>query len=97
MSSSSYVEELRSKSIYPTFRSFVGILYWLGVAIALLVLIFGVATGLKTGASVVIGSVVSSILIFVLARVSKEMSHMLADLSDATVDMAVRQANNDGN
>ena len=92
-----YVEELRSNSIYPTFRSLVGILYWLGVAIALLVLVFGVAAGLKAGASVLIGSVVTSIFIFVMARVSKEMSHMLADLSDATVAMATRQANNDGN
>ncbi len=43
---------------------------------------------MRAGIAAAIGGVAGAVLVFVLARVGKEMSLMLADLSDATVRMA---------
>lgn len=95
----SFIERLRSQSNYPAFRSVVSVMFWLGQALAALVLIGGLisAFGLRAyGGSLgtFIGALVFAVLISVFAKVGKEASLMLADMSDATVRMAERQESN---
>lgn len=86
-----YAHQLRQESIYPTFRAVVGIAYWIGVVLAALILLGAIVAAFKVGPAPAIGGLVGSIFIFIVARVSKEMSLMLADMSDATIKMAARQ------
>ncbi|AOV01871.1 hypothetical protein BI380_11130 [Delftia tsuruhatensis] len=64
------------------------LLYWCGVVLAVLILLGGLSLAMRAGIAAAIGGVAGAVLVFVLARVGKEMSLMLADLSDATVRMA---------
>lgn len=82
--------QLRQESLYPAFRTVVKIAYWLGVLAAVLIAIGGIATSFSTGASALIGGIALGALIFVFAQVGKEMSLMLADLSDATIRSAAQ-------
>lgn len=83
-----FVSDMRSNSLYPTWRELVKWATWFGYAIAIIVLI-GAAVGFKNGqigaAAVGVGV---ALLIAVVARVWRELSLMMADLADA----AVRQA-----
>lgn len=87
-----FVSEMRSNSLYPTWRELVKWATWFGYAMAIIVLI-GAAIGFKNGqigaAAVGVGV---ALLIAVVARVSRELSLMMADLADA----AVRQAASSG-
>lgn len=83
-----FASQLREESIYPTFRAVANLLYWCGVVLAVLILLGGLSLAMRAGIAAAIGGVAGAVLVFVLARVGKEMSLMLADLSDATVRMA---------
>lgn len=85
-----FAAQLREESIYPTFRAVANLLYWCGIVVAVLMLVGGLALAMRAGAAAAIGGVAGAVLVFVFARVGKEMSLMLADLSDATVRMAAR-------
>lgn len=85
-----FAAQLRQESLYPTFRTVVKIAYWLGVLAAVLVAIGGIVTSFSAGASALIGGIAIGALIFVFAKVGKEMSLMLADLSDATIRSAAK-------
>ena len=50
----------------------------------------GIVTSFTAGASALIGGIAIGALIFVFAQVGKEMSLMLADLSDATIRSAAQ-------
>lgn len=82
---------MRATSLYPTFRALTNAAYFFMLVIAVLILIGGIFTFLSKGIGYLIGSVVAALFIYLLARVSRELSLMLADLSDATVRMAARQ------
>lgn len=85
-----FADLLREESIYPTFRTVVKIAYWLGVLAALLIAAGGVMASFSAGAAALLGGFAVGALVFVFAKVAKEMSLMLADLSDATVRSAAR-------
>lgn len=85
-----FVETLRGESIYPTFRAVANLLYWCGIALAVIILLGGLSLSMRAGFPAALGGIAGSVLVFVFARVGKEMSLMLADLSDATVRMAAR-------
>lgn len=91
----SFAEAMRAESLYPTFRALTNAAYYFMLVIAALILVGGVFSFLKLGISYLIGSVVAAIFIYLLARVSRELSLMLADLSDATVRMAANQSSKD--
>lgn len=91
----SYAEAMREESLYPTFRALTKVAYFFMVVIAALVLVAGVFAFFKLGVGYLVGSTVGAIFIYILARVSRELSLMLADLSDATVRMAAHQAAQD--
>lgn len=83
---------LRVESLYPTFRSLVQVVYWVWVLLA--VVCFGVAlVGAWNGvgaarAGTFFGGVAMGLLILIIAKVTREMSLMLADLADAAVRIA---------
>lgn len=85
---------LRVESLYPTFRSLVQVVYWVWVVLA--VVCFGVAlVGAWNGvgaarAGTFFGGLVLGLLFLIVAKVSREMSLMLADLADAAVRIASR-------
>lgn len=86
----SFAMQLRQESIYPTFRTVVKIAYWLGVIAAALIAIGGITASFSAGVGALFGGIALAALTFVFAKVAKEMSLMLADLSDATLRTAAR-------
>lgn len=87
-----FIDQLRSESLYPSFRSVVSLLYWLGVVAAGCVLV-GSLYALIAQGNIVAGAMGTAfaIFIFVMSKAGKEASLMIADMSDATVRMAQRQ------
>lgn len=81
-------------SLYPTFRGLVELLYWVVVLLAVLMFVGGMfgawaMSGTGSFASFVSG-LVFGVFFLVVARVTREMSLMLADLADAAVRIASR-------
>ena len=88
----SFVDVLRSESVYPTFRSVVTIMSVLGyLAGALIIIAAVVAMTRDLSKGISGGVIVFGAIVIVATRVFKEMSLMLADMSDATIRMAERQ------
>lgn len=89
-----FAERLRLASLYPTFRGLVELLYWVVVLLAVLMFVGGMfgawaMSGTGSFASFVSG-LVFGVFFLVVARVTREMSLMLADLADAAVRIASR-------
>lgn len=85
---------LRLESLYPTFRSLVQLVYWLFVMLAV-VCFAGALVGAWNGvgaarAATFFGGIVMGLVFLIAARVTREMSLMLADLADAAVRIASR-------
>lgn len=87
-----FIETLRSEGNYPAFRNIVNIGFWLVQAMAAIALVGAVVALFKGSWAAFFGGLVSAIVLHILGRVAKEASHMMADLSDATVRMAERGA-----
>lgn len=87
----SYAEVMRAESLYPTFRALTNAAYFFMLVIAALALIGGIVAFFSLGIAYLIGSAIAAVFIYLLARVTRELSLMLADLSDATVRMAAEQ------
>lgn len=86
-----YVQDMRARSLYPTVRAFVNLGFYFGLAIAALVVIGGAFGAFSTGGVfklLVALGIAAVILFFTMAW--REISLMLADLSDAAVRMAAR-------
>ncbi len=92
-----FAEDMRSSSLYPAFRAVVGIIYWVGIVFAALCAVGGFVAASKTniGPGPIIAGVVLAIIIYIIFRVTKEASLMLADIADANVRMAARQEQTD--
>lgn len=91
---SAFARKLRAATLYPTFRQLVGVFYALGLVLAALCLL-GAFIALFTGSGAAkvggfLGGLFLALLSAVIAKASKEMSLMLADLSDAAVLIAAR-------
>ena len=85
---------MRLESLYPTFRSLVELVYWVWVVLAV-VCFAGALVGAWNGvgaarAGAFFGGVVLGLLFLIVAKVTREMSLMLADLADAAVRIASR-------
>lgn len=87
-----FVDKMRRESLYPTFRNLVQAIYWIWVVLAVIMLVGGVLSLLLgSGLGRVMGPITGiglSLFFFIIARTSKEVSLMLADLSDAAVRLA---------
>jgi hypothetical protein len=82
-----YLNEIRSTSCYPAFRKFTDIATVLLFILAALIAIAGFASG--QGIGILIGSVAAAIIVL-LAIVAKELSLMIVDIADATIEVAGR-------
>lgn len=90
---SAFLARLRADSNYPTFRSVVSVFAALGYVLAALVAIASLVALFKGGVFFIGGSLLGlafALFIVVMTRMSKEMSLMVADGSDALVRMAER-------
>ena len=88
-----FVGRLRVESIYPIFRGFVQLFYVIGLLLAAACAIGGVVALLRTGGGMVALAVGIglAVLLVLFARLFKETSLMLADMSDAMVRIARNQ------
>ena len=84
-----HLESIRNKTCYPTFRGFIQIFVLLGYLIAAAVAGVGIITGRPGTIAIAVGS---AIVIALLFRVAQEMSLMLADIADVTIDSSARSA-----
>ena len=90
---SAFVQRLRAQGHYPAFRSLVGVGALLGYVFAAVLAIGSVASGWKSGSwGLGLGGSAVALVVFVFIKAAKEASLMLADLSDAAVRLAQRQA-----
>lgn len=84
-----FIDTLRSESIYPTFRALVQLGYLVWVALAILTLLAGIfvflkGTGFLRFGGLLVGMGMAA-FIYIMGRLMRELSLMLADLSDASV------------
>lgn len=84
-----FVRHMRGESLYPTWRKIVGLVTIVWYIVAVVALITGVASTKGSFLGVLAG-IGAAAVIALLARVGKELSLMLADLSDAAVRLAAR-------
>lgn len=84
-----FVKAMRGDSLYPAWRKIVGFVTVVGYITAVVVLVAGFATSKGSIWPIVVGMGIAA-LIALAAKVGKELSLMLADLSDATVRLAAR-------
>lgn len=83
-----FLNHIRNNSFYPAFRGFIQFFTIVGYITAVLVAVFGFFTK-NIGAILLF--LLGAIVIAVLVRVSKEVSLMLADIADATINFAGSQ------
>jgi hypothetical protein len=89
-----FAERLRLASLYPTFRALEQLLYWVVLALAALCFtggLYGAMAGEGTAriGALLVGTFLA-VLFVVIAKVTRELSLMLADLADAAVRIASR-------
>ena len=84
-----FAQRMRDESLYPAWRKIVGLSTIACYAIAALILLGSVISTKGSLLGVLVGAG-SAALIVIIAKVGKELSLMLADLSDATVHLAAR-------
>lgn len=88
----SYVLRLRQDTLYPAFRRLTEVSYWLWCIVAGLALIAGLvgAVGGRGGIGALLLGALVAVVIYFLGKVAREMSLMLADMSDAAVRTAAQ-------
>lgn len=80
-----YLEALRSRTCYPTFRGFVHVFAWLGYLAAALLALVGIWSN-QIGPTLL--SIAGAVMFGLLVRAGTEMSLMVADIADVGVDQA---------
>ena len=85
-----FAQRMREESLYPVWRQLVGVVTLIGYAVAAIVALAAVVAMFKGAGFASVGGLCFALLIAVVARVGKEASLMLADLSDASVRLAAR-------
>ena len=87
MSAANHLQQIRSETQYPTYRGVIGVLTVLGYIGGA---IFGIGSAIQlvNGQTVVgiVGIIVSVIIIFVVIPFYKEVSLMLVDAVDSTLE-----------
>lgn len=86
-----FAERMRGESLYPAWRNIVGIFTMFGYGLAIIFLIGGLVAAFKGSVAAGVIGMCIALLMAVVAKVSKELSLMLADLSDASVRMAAQR------
>lgn len=86
-----FAARMRRESLYPAWRNIVGIFTLLGYGMAAIVLIGGVVAAFQGSVAAGVIGMSVSLFLAIAAKVSRELSLMLADLSDASVRMAAQR------
>lgn len=86
-----FAEQLRDESLYPAWRKIVGLVTIVWYLVAVVAFIIGILSTNGSFVGVLAGAGAAA-FIALFARVGKELSLMVADLSDAAVYMAARAA-----
>ena len=87
-----FAKDMRKKSLYPYFRTVIGMAYWLGMLLVLIAVVTGVryffsASGESLKSIISFGG---AAFLWLFVSALREASVMLADLSDATLRIAQR-------
>jgi hypothetical protein len=89
-----FAESMRKLSLYPTFRGLVRLIYLAWMLLAVLAALGGVTALFMGSGSTKLGGLVGGVFLTlffaVIAKATSEMALMLADLSDAAVQIAAR-------
>lgn len=83
-----FADQMRSESLYPAFRTVVKFIYVFGLVLAAVTLLASLFLAAQTGPSAAIGGLIGACVMCLFFKVSKEVSLMVADLSDASVRLA---------
>lgn len=83
-----FVIRMRAQSLYPTVRTLVKLGNWFAMALAAAVLLGGVLSSRSGGVFGILAAAGVAAVIVIVSFAVREMSLMLADLSDAAVRMA---------
>lgn len=92
----SYLVEIRSKSCYPAFRKFVDFATTIFYIFAALAAVGGIGVGINGQPIGFLLGPLGAALIYVVGRVAEEISLMIVDIADATIDTAGRGRNVQG-
>lgn len=84
-----FTEQMRAESLYPAWRKIVGLITIVWYIVAVVALIIGIVSTKGSFLGVLVGAGLAA-FIALFARIGKELSLMLADLSDAAVRLAAR-------
>ena len=91
MQETQHLAELRERSAYPMYRALVRLLASLGVLLALVVFVAGWWAASSLGYSgAFVGGAVAALLLVVATFVVREVLLMVADRTDATLQLAAR-------
>lgn len=82
-----FAQRMRDESLYPAWRKIVGVSTIFCYVIAALILLVAIISSKGSFLGVLVGAG-SAAVIVIIAKVGKELSLMVADLSDAAVRMA---------
>ena len=85
-----FAQHMRNDSLYPVWRKLVAIATVLVYAVAAVALLGAVIALFKGSITMGLSGMFGAIIVVVLARAGKEVSLMLADLSDASMRAAAR-------
>lgn len=87
-----FIDRLRAESNYPAFRKVVNMFNWFGMMLAGIIFLSGLFSSfyLHQGSGSILAGTGLAIFIYIVFRVGKEVSLMVADMSDATVRIARR-------
>lgn len=85
-----FARNMRNDSLYPAWRKIVGFFTILGYVFAVILLVAAFVVGRDSVWTLLVGFGCAA-MIALAAKVGKELSLMLADLSDASVRIAARQ------
>ncbi|OWQ93512.1 hypothetical protein CDN99_03325 [Roseateles aquatilis] len=79
-----YLASLRRNTAYPTFRGFIALVKWLTYILGGVC----VAVGIMAGPFGMVGGIVAGLVLLVMGRIGAEVSLMMADMADASIDTA---------
>lgn len=85
-----FVDDMRSNSLYPTWRELVKWATWFGYLIATLMLLGGLLGVVQGNVKAGVAAMVGGLMVAIIARVWRELSLMVADLADSAVRQAAR-------
>lgn len=91
-----FVADMRSNSLYPTWRELVKWATWFGYLIATLMLLGGLLSVVQGNVKAGVAAMVGGLMVAIIARVWRELSLMVADLADSAVRQAARNETSHG-